>query len=129
MHRLFALATLAALSTPAAADWERMGGIENVFSAYADPDTLRREGSSATMRGLYDFDHPDQTVDGQTHYSTVVLREYDCSQARVRLLSFADYSGRMGAGRAIATGENTRRWEAIVAGAVDEAFWRYACGI
>ena len=116
------------LSTGAAADWTLVGGVENVFSAYADAATILRHGSSVDMWGVYDFNRPDISAEGHKHLSTRVLREYDCSGRRVRLLSFVDYSEHMATGRVIGSNDDPRRWEPVVPGAVDEAFWKLACG-
>ena len=116
------------LSTDAAADWTLVGGVENVFSAYADAGTIRRHGNNADMWGIYDFNKADISAGGHKHLSTKVLREYDCRDRRVRLLSYLDYSEPMGSGRVIDTNDDPRRWEAVVPGAVDEAFWKLACG-
>ncbi len=61
-------------------------------------------------------------------YSTTVLREYDCDGRRVRLLSSIDFSGHMGEGSAVSTSKRLGRWEPIVSGGVDEAYWDVACG-
>lgn len=79
------------------------------------------------MAGLYDFKRQDFTPDGRGLYSTVVLREYDCAGRRVRLLSYVDFSGPMGSGTAVSTHNGPRRWESIVSGALDEAYWLLAC--
>jgi hypothetical protein len=57
-----------------------------------------------------------------------VLREYDCIQRRVRLLSAIDFAGHMGAGGVVDTNSLPGRWEGIIAGALDEAYWNIACG-
>jgi len=115
----------------AAADWSLVGGNQNIFSAYADKASVRKTGDSVQMLGLYDFLMPDVAVDGQPHESTVVLREYDCRQARVRLLAFVDYAGHMGAGKVISRvgAPEPGRWESVVPGAIDEAFWKLACSV
>ena len=81
----------------------------------------------AIMSGMYDFRKQDFTPAGLGLYSTVVLREYDCEARRVRLLSSIDFAGRMGAGGAVDTSARVGRWEDIVAGGLDEAFWNLAC--
>ena len=129
MKKICAAAVLATLSAGAAAEWALVGGVENVFSAYADQATIRRDGSRVDMWGIYDFNNADMSIDGHKHFSTKVLRQYDCGDPRVRLLSYLDYSGRMGAGQVIASNGDTRRWETIVPGSVDEAFWKIACAI
>jgi len=114
----------------ATADWSLVGANRNIFSAYADKQSVRKAGDSVQMLGLYDFLIVDVSVDGQPHESTIVLREYDCRQARVRLLAFVDYAGHMGAGKVISRvgAPEPGRWEPVVAGAIDEAFLKIACG-
>lgn len=125
-----ALAWLLALAcASAAADWTPIGGDGTVFAAYADPASVKPSGDGVQMLGLYDFLMADVSADGQPHESTVVLREYDCRDRRVRLLAYVDYAGHMGAGRVIslAGGHGSGMWETIVAGALDEFFLRVAC--
>ncbi len=80
------------------------------------------------MHGLYDFRRQDLTPAGKGLYSTVVLREYDCRERRVRLVSSIDFSGHMGQGDPVDTSNTVRRWEPIVEGSLDEAYWNFACG-
>jgi hypothetical protein len=117
-----------AWAAAAAAEWTRVGGNETIYTAYAEPESIRRSGSSARMRGLYDFMRPDLTPEGEPFRSTTVEREYDCEERRVRLLAHVDHAGAMGGGRAVSTGSRTGRWESVVSGALDEAFWKLACG-
>ncbi len=118
---------VAVVSGSAAADWTAVGSGDYIASAYADKATVRRNGAVATMSGLYDFRRQDFTPEGKGLFSTVVLREYDCGQRRVRLLSSIDFAGAMGAGEVVDTSARAGRWEDIVAGALDEAFWTIAC--
>ena len=113
----------------AIAEWTPVGGNPKIFAAYADKASIRKAGDSVEMLGLYDFLMPDVSADGQPQQSTVVLREYDCRDKRVRLLAYVDYAGRMGAGRVLSpTGvKGPARWEPVVAGALDEAFLAIAC--
>ena len=113
----------------AIAEWTPVGGNPKIFAAYADKASIRRAGDSVEMLGLYDFLMPDVSADGQPQQSTVVLREYDCREKRVRLLAYVDYAGRMGAGRVIspAGAKGSGRWEPVVAGALDEVFLAIAC--
>ena len=118
---------LALSSGGAAAEWTALGQANEIFAAYADPASIRRQGDVARMHGLYDFRRQDFTPDGKALFSTVVLREYDCGARRVRLLSAIDFSGHMGAGDAVSTSDRQRRWEEIVAGGIDERYWNIAC--
>jgi len=119
---------LALCSAGAAAEWTAVGAGDYIASAYADRDTIRRDGTMARMSGMYDFRRQDFTPEGRGLYSTVVLREYDCGGRRVRLLSSIDFAGRMGSGNAVDSNVRTGRWESVVPGALDEAFWNIACG-
>lgn len=110
-------------------EWTPVGGKPKIFAAYADKASIRKTGDSVEMLGLYDFLMPDVSADGQPQQSTIVLREYDCGERRVRLLAYVDYAGRMGEGRVISPpgAKGSGRWEPVVAGALDEAFLAVAC--
>ena len=123
-----ALALFSALFySTAAADWTGVGRANEIYSAYADRDSIRRQGSIATMHGLYDFRRQDFTPDGRGLYSTAVLREYDCAGRRVRLLSSIDFSGRMGEGAPVSTNQTPGRWEPVLEGGIDDAYLKVAC--
>ena len=122
------LLVLVLVSGGAQADWTGVGRANEIYSAYADRDSIRRQGSMATMHGLYDFRRQDFTPEGRGLYSTAVLREYDCAGRRVRLLSSIDFSGRMGEGTAVSTSRTPGRWEPVLEGGIDDAYWTVACG-
>ena len=113
---------------PAAAEWTAVGVANDIYAAFADRETIRRDGAVIIMSGLYDFRRQDYTPEGKALYSTVVLREYDCGERRVRLLSSIDYAGHMASGAAVAANLHRRRWEPVVAGGIDESYWQFACG-
>ena len=119
---------LATASGIVLADWTKIAPDNDIYSAYADQVSIRRQGDMVRMQGLYEFRRQDFTPDGKGLYSTVVLREYDCGQRRVRLLSAIDFSGHMGAGVAVSTSDRPRRWEEVVAGGIDEHYLNVACG-
>jgi len=118
---------LVLVSGGAQADWTGVGHANEIYSAYADRDSIRRQGSMATMHGLYDFRRQDFTPEGRGLYSTAVLREYDCAGRRVRLLSSIDFSGRMGEGAPVSTNQTPGRWEPVLEGGIDDAYWTVAC--
>jgi hypothetical protein len=119
---------LALGATGAHADWTPVGVPDEIYAAYADRDSIHRQGSLASMHGLYDFRRRDFTPEGRALFSTAVLREYDCDGRRVRLLSSIDFAGHMGTGEAVATSDRPGRWEAVVAGGIDEAYLTFVCG-
>jgi len=118
---------LAAASGAVLADWAKVASDDDIYSAYADKQSVRRQGDVVRMQGLYDFRRRDFTPDGKGLFSTVVLREYDCNKRQVRLLSAIDFSGHMGTGTAVLTSDRPRRWEEIVAGGIDEIYFTLAC--
>ena len=118
---------LALFTSAAAADWTGVGRANEIYSAYADRDSIRRQGSIVTMHGLYDFRRQDFTPEGRGLYSTAVLREYDCAARRVRLLSSIDFSGHMGEGTAVSTSRTPGRWEPVLESGIDNAYWTVAC--
>ena len=126
--RAILLSCLAFFSCHASADWTAVGAANNIYAAYADKDSIKRNGASVTMVGLYDFRKQDFTPTGKGLYSTVVLREYDCAARRVRLVSSIDFSGPMGSGDPVDTMSSVRRWENVVEGGIDEAYFKVACG-
>ena len=119
---------LALCSTGAAAQWTAVGRGDYIHTPYADQSTIRRNGALARMSGMYDFRKQDFTPAGRGLYSTVVLREYDCGERRVRLLSSIDFAGAMATGAVVDSSTRAGRWEGIVAGSLDQAYWNLACG-
>ena len=114
-------------SSAVLAGWTKISSDKDIYSAYADKESIRRQGDVARMQGLYDFRRQDFTPDGKGLFSTVVLREYDCGKRQVRLLSAIDFSGHMGEGTPVSTSDRPRRWEAVVAGGIDQLYWNLAC--
>ena len=110
------------------AQWSAVGSGDYIHTPYADTASIRRQGALARMSGMYDFRRQDFTPEGKALYSTVVLREYDCEGRRVRLLSSIDFAGQMGTGSVADTSSRAGRWESVVAGSLDEAYWNLACG-
>jgi hypothetical protein len=118
---------MAVVSGNAAADWTPVGAGDYIASAYADKAGIRRAGALVKMSAMYDFRRQDFTPGGKALLSTVVLREYDCGERRVRILSSIDFAGAMGTGEAVDMSNRAGRWESVVAGALDEMFWNIAC--
>ena len=124
--RVFAV-LLAAVSSGAAAEWTPVAPDNGIYSAYADRATIHRDGSVASMRGMYDFPHGDFTPGGVPFYSTVVDREYECGQHKVRLVGFADHFEHAGVGRVVSASSDAKRWEDVLDDSLDEKYWKIAC--
>lgn len=124
-----ALATAGSAFAQGTSHWTQVAADNGIFAAYADRSSIRREGTVAFMRGMYDFRRGDFTPQGFPFHSTLVDREYDCSASRVRLLAYEDRAQRFGEGPIVGTtARSLRRWEAIAEGSLDAAFFRVACG-
>jgi hypothetical protein len=129
-HRRLRLALLlcAGLAGGAAhAEWTAVAPDNGIYAAYADRASVRRDGPFAAMVGMYDFARGDLTPEGVRFYSTTVEREYDCREPRVRLMRYADHAGRLGEGPVVSAAEGRRRWEAVLDGSLDAAYWKIAC--
>jgi hypothetical protein len=127
LSRAASLLAAALFSGAAAAEWTAVGRANEIYSAYADRATLKRAGAVATLHGLFDFRRQDFTPEGRGLYSTAVLKEFDCEGRRARLVSAIDFAGPMGAGEAVSTSTAPGRWETVVDGGIDDAFWQIAC--
>jgi hypothetical protein len=122
---------LGVLALEARADWTQVSGDngadKDVYSAYADRATVRREGALSRMQGMYDFPRGDFTPNGRRLYSTIVEREYDCGTRKVRLLRYADHAGHGGEGEIVGASSEPRSWEDIVEDSLDAAYLKIAC--
>jgi hypothetical protein len=121
------LACLGLLPLQARADWTAVAPENEVYIAYADRATIRREGAVARMQGMYDFPRGDFTPNGRHLFSTIVEREYDCGASRVRLLRYADHAGHGGEGEVVGASDEPRGWEAVLEGSLDAAYLKIAC--
>ena len=122
-----AAALLAFAASAAGGDWSPVSPDNGIYAAYADRSTIRREGAVATMQGMYDFQHGDFTPSGTPFFSTIVEREYECGQRKVRLMRFEDHAQHAGEGPVVSAFSDPRRWEAVVEGSLDAAYWKIAC--
>jgi len=99
---LWLLITLLVLgSRPVYAGWELTSGDDETgLTVYVDPDTILRKGSLVKMWQLYDY-KTVQTVAGDSLLSFKRYNEYDCAEARTRMLAYTWFSGNMGTGHVV----------------------------
>jgi len=119
--------SLALASAQAAAEWTAVGRANEIYSVFVNLESIRRSGDLVRMHGLYDFRRQDFTPEGRGLHSTAVLREYDCAGRRVRLMFSVDFSGHMGEGDVVSASHRPGRWEAVLEGGIDDAYWNVAC--
>src|SRR3954470_11921695 len=82
----------AAVNSGASADvWVEVG-VNDKFTSYADPATIKKQGVMATMWAMYDYKAP-QTADAGKKYLSIKLNlEFDCKDERVRTLSAISFA-------------------------------------
>jgi hypothetical protein len=127
-------ATAAVANTAPAADvaatkqWELLGTSEanGGMDAYVARSDIRRSGTKARMLDLWDFKSA-HVFEGKTFLSTRNHYEYDCAGARRRMLSTIGYSGHMGQGVVVGSGNSTLAWEQVPPRGPIHDYWKIAC--
>jgi hypothetical protein len=111
------------LAAPAWADWVLVYDM-NEASFYIDPASVRKEGRRLKVTGLQDLKVRD--VDGAA--SRRAQAEYDCANARYRLLSLTVYPEPMGRGKILwSMDANPDGWVPLPPGTGVEVFVGMAC--
>lgn len=127
MRRVALLAVIVALSAGTArADWTK-GGSSNSSTYYVDRTTIVRNGGSAFMWNLTDYDAP-QSWQNQAFLSSSAKFEYDCSGRRSRVMVEQGFSGHMGRGQKTYTVQGPRPWLPIEPNTRGEEKLAIACG-
>lgn len=122
------LLLLAAASADARADRIRLAELAN-GSIYAESADMRRDGDRVTLRALFDLKTAViSKTNGQPYVSQRLQSEYDCREARWRVLSSSWHSGNMGEGRMVEYLAENNKWEPVPPGTGVEMLWQYACG-
>ena len=96
------LITLLALSSgPAYAEWiavDENNQLAGIMTVYIDPDSIHRKGNLVTMWQLIDFKTMQGGRSPTRFSSTKIQKQFDCAEARTRLLRVTDFWGNMGTG-------------------------------
>ncbi|UVT19236.1 MAG: hypothetical protein H8K03_15720 [Nitrospira sp.] len=127
MIRLVLVAMLVLSYGQAFAGWvavEKQYQSAGLETVYFDPETIRRDGSRATLWQLTDIKWNDTTrfLSAKTH------KEFDCAQSRVRVLQVVEFSRQMGSGKSAAGYIENGRWQPIETPSLDRALLQTACG-
>ena len=127
MKRLL-LCTLLMLSHgPAYADWVKVhDGDEAGTTIYVDPATIRRNSNLAKMWQFYDY-KTVQTVGGVRFLSAKEQWEFDCADARSRVVALKEFSGNMGRGTVVYTNSQVGKWLPVMPGDIGHTVWAIAC--
>lgn len=105
MKKISALALLISLCTlPVAnsvAAWQDLGGPE-LFTVYADPDTMSVNGDKVQIMSMLDFKKPGVNPKTKAAVNSIVgLNEYDCANAKYRPIEFKEFAGNKGSGKVV----------------------------
>src|SRR5262249_10906098 len=89
-------------NVPAYAEWVRVEQgyrLPGFQTVYVDPDMTRREGNLVTIWQLTDFKWMQGSARGPARFSsTKTQKQFDCTERRVRLLAYMEFSLQMEAG-------------------------------
>ena len=128
----WSLITLLFLSSvPAYAEWvavERNYLSPGIQTLYVDPDTIRREGNPVTMWQLIDFKWMQGNRSPSRFLSTKTQKQFDCAEARTRLLRATDFWGHMGTGEPADAYIEKGNWVRVEPDSMNQALWEVACG-
>ena len=118
-----------AIAATAAAKWVELGSLpaNGGLDIYSDPVTMRRSGDLVQMWEMWDF-KTTQVIAAARVLSVKNQYEYDCKSARRRMLSTAGFSGHMGKGAVVGSGNAPEAWGPVGSGNYMEELWKVACG-
>ena len=112
---------------PAFAEWVLTSGDDEVgLKVYVDPESIRRKGNLAKMWQLYDY-KTVQTVAGDSLLSIKRYNEFDCVEARTRMLAYTWFSGNMATGKVVYSTPDEQQWEPVVPRTINRTLWKVAC--
>jgi hypothetical protein len=98
------------------------GGME----LYVARSSIRRSGDSAKMWDLWDF-KTRHAFEGKPFLSARNQYEYDCARGRRRMLGTTGFSGHMGQGTVVGSGDDLGAWEQVGTSGVLRDYWEVAC--
>jgi len=93
---------------------------------YVARSTIRRSGALAQMSDLWDLKTP-HVFEGKSFLSTRNHYEYDCVSSRRRMLSTTGFSGHMGQGAVVGSGNSVGAWEEIATTGSVHDYLKVAC--
>lgn len=130
IKKLLFILLLAFISNSAVAKWTFLGSIGTDYkqtNVYVDYSTLYKESDFVRMWVLRDFKHAQGTL-GMKFLSAKTKEEYDCKGEQSRILFYSAYSGSMGTGQSLYSGDDASpKWKTFLPGSNGEELWKIAC--
>ena len=127
LQKTILMMLLALASGGAEAEWVVVGSNEK-YTAYADPDTIRRSTDNVKMWDLLDFKTVGKLSSGGEFMSMKTQVEYDCKEERWRTHYLSWHSKNMGAGEIVNYIADLGKWQPVPPGSVTESIAKFACG-
>ena len=128
MKRLFFFIFLVLSTEPVYAEWVKLSdGDETGKAVYVNPSTIRRNSNLVKMWQFNDY-KTVQTVGGVRFLAAKEQWEFDCAEARSRVVALKEFSGNMGSGTVVYTNSEVGKWLPVVPGSLGETVWKIACG-
>jgi len=114
------------LSQKKPAEWKKIGEGPGL-TYYADLSSIRKADKSKTILLLAD-NTTAQLDNGKSYLSSKQQYEIDCKDTKKRLVSFALYAEKMGAGNEVAASSLTdQEWSPAPPNTVAGAMWELSC--
>jgi len=116
---------------PASADWvtvEKPYPVRELQTLYIDPATIHREGNLVEVQQLTDYRWMQGGPRGTPRFlSTTIHKQFKCTDKRLRLLAYTEFSHRMTVGIASNGYVDKDRWLPVEPDSINEALWEILC--
>ena len=131
---LFFIATI--FSGSVLAEWTQLGdevvksvGIDTGrgVKTFVMKDGIDKVGDRVVMWTLRNYESPVK-INGQKHFSSKSLEEYDCKNMGYKTLSFYWYSKHQGRGNIVYSDISHSNQQPIIPNSIAHASWKIACG-
>jgi len=113
------------------AEWvtvEKPYPVRELQTLYIDPATIRREGNLVDVWQLTDYRWMQGGPKATPRFlSTTIHKQFECTDKRLRLLAYTEFSHRMAAGSASNGYVDKDRWLAVEADSINETLWTILC--
>ena len=116
------------ISSSVSVEWDYIARAADHSSAtYVEGTSIRKLGDKVKLWEMLDYEE-GRDLGSKQVLSLKSLKEHDCKEKIYRGLSIIFYSKNMGKGAIVYSNNDTRPWKKVIAGSINEASFKYACG-
>ena len=126
LRNVLLIVLLTAAGNSAMADWIAIGSSKS-NTLYIDPSTIRGTDDKTRMWALSDFKTAQHLDESEPYKSQKAEYEYNCKDARLRVLYITSYSANMAEGDIVDFNMAPGDWIQVPRGSATEALWKIAC--